>query len=384
MRNTLLRSLRSTEPDRLDGPARRWLPAPRAKAHTPPKGFTALFNGKDLTGWHGMPHFDPYKLAAMPEDERKAQIEKWTDGRQEALDGRERRTGQRRQGRLPDHRQGLRRHRAADRLQDRRPRPTAASTCGPRRRCRSGTTPRKAASGTSAPTRAAAACGTTAPAPRARTRWSWPTSRSASGTSFRILMVGERVTVYLNDKLVVDHARLENFWNRKLPLPEAGPDPAPDARRRDPLAEPLHPRDSRRRGQRDPAQARRRRASRTSSTARTSPAGPARSTSTRSRTAPSSAGRSKGGTIYTKEEYADFVARVEYQAAARRQQRPGHPLSRQGRHGLRRHVRGAGARRHRPAVRQARPAAVQRLGLRHGRRRTAATCGRSASGTSRR
>ena len=31
---------------------------------------------------------------------------------------------------------------------------------------------------------------------------------------FRILMVGERVTVYLNDKLVVDHARLENFWNR--------------------------------------------------------------------------------------------------------------------------------------------------------------------------
>src|SRR6202035_153289 len=31
--------------------------------------------------------------------------------------------------------------------------------------------------------------------------------------SFRILMVGERVTVYLNDKLVVDHARLENFWN---------------------------------------------------------------------------------------------------------------------------------------------------------------------------
>ena len=29
---------------------------------TPPKGFTALFNGKDLTGWRGMPHHDPYKL----------------------------------------------------------------------------------------------------------------------------------------------------------------------------------------------------------------------------------------------------------------------------------------------------------------------------------
>ncbi|HLW65140.1 MAG TPA: DUF1080 domain-containing protein, partial [Gemmataceae bacterium] len=45
----------------------------------PPKGFTAIFNGKDLTGWHGMPHFDPYKLAAMPEADRKAQIEKWTE-----------------------------------------------------------------------------------------------------------------------------------------------------------------------------------------------------------------------------------------------------------------------------------------------------------------
>jgi hypothetical protein len=29
--------------------------------------------------------------------------------------------------------------------------------------------------------------------------------------------------VYLNDKLVVDHARLENYWNRKLPLLKKGP-----------------------------------------------------------------------------------------------------------------------------------------------------------------
>jgi outer membrane protein assembly factor BamB len=42
-----------------------------------PRGFTALFNGKDLDGWHGRPHFDPHKLAAMPEDERKKTIEGW-------------------------------------------------------------------------------------------------------------------------------------------------------------------------------------------------------------------------------------------------------------------------------------------------------------------
>jgi hypothetical protein len=40
---------------------------------------------------------------------------------------------------------------------------------------------------------------------------------------FRIIQVGERTTVYLNDTLAVDHARMENFWNRKLPLPAKGP-----------------------------------------------------------------------------------------------------------------------------------------------------------------
>src|SRR5581483_2893626 len=41
--------------------------------------------------------------------------------------------------------------------------------------------------------------------------------------TFRILQVGERTTVYLNDKLVVDFARMENYWDRKRPLPKAGP-----------------------------------------------------------------------------------------------------------------------------------------------------------------
>ncbi|HXI50814.1 MAG TPA: DUF1080 domain-containing protein, partial [Candidatus Saccharimonadales bacterium] len=40
---------------------------------------------------------------------------------------------------------------------------------------------------------------------------------------FRILMVGARVSVWLNDKLVVDHALLENYYDRKKPLPARGP-----------------------------------------------------------------------------------------------------------------------------------------------------------------
>jgi len=38
-----------------------------------------LFNGKNLSGWQGTLHQDQYNLAAMPEEERKAQIEKWTE-----------------------------------------------------------------------------------------------------------------------------------------------------------------------------------------------------------------------------------------------------------------------------------------------------------------
>ncbi|MDH3717622.1 MAG: DUF1080 domain-containing protein [Planctomycetota bacterium] len=39
--------------------------------NVPPQGFTALFNGKDFAGWHGMGHFDPHKLAAMSDEARQ-------------------------------------------------------------------------------------------------------------------------------------------------------------------------------------------------------------------------------------------------------------------------------------------------------------------------
>src|SRR5258705_1673133 len=41
----------------------------RTVAAEPPPGFTAIFNGKDLTGWWGLEHFDPRKLT----DEKRAE-----------------------------------------------------------------------------------------------------------------------------------------------------------------------------------------------------------------------------------------------------------------------------------------------------------------------
>jgi hypothetical protein len=41
--------------------------------------------------------------------------------------------------------------------------------------------------------------------------------------TFRIKIVGDKVTVYLNGKLVVDNVTMENYWDRKIPLLPTGP-----------------------------------------------------------------------------------------------------------------------------------------------------------------
>lgn len=40
--------------------------------------------------------------------------------------------------------------------------------------------------------------------------------------TFHIKMIGENVTVYLNGELVVDNVRMDNYWNREIPIFEEG------------------------------------------------------------------------------------------------------------------------------------------------------------------
>jgi hypothetical protein len=46
-------------------------------AAEPPAGFMPLFNGKDLAGWRGRPHFDPVKEAEGTDQERADRQAKW-------------------------------------------------------------------------------------------------------------------------------------------------------------------------------------------------------------------------------------------------------------------------------------------------------------------
>ena len=55
------------------------LVADDAKLNVPPKGYTALFNGKNLDGWRGL-NMSPYKLAEMSDEDRDAMWKKnWDD-----------------------------------------------------------------------------------------------------------------------------------------------------------------------------------------------------------------------------------------------------------------------------------------------------------------
>src|SRR4051794_774453 len=52
------------------------------QSSAPPKGFTALFNGKDLSGWRGrQPNYDPTAEAKLSKEEHEAKQNEWNTAR---------------------------------------------------------------------------------------------------------------------------------------------------------------------------------------------------------------------------------------------------------------------------------------------------------------
>jgi hypothetical protein len=276
----------------------------------PPKGFTALFNGKDLSGWHGMPHYDPYKLAALPEGERKALIEEWTQDAKKHWSVED--------GELVNDGDGA--YLTTDKdygdielLIEYKTVPKADSGIYLR------ATPQVQIWDYT----------------KEGGKWNlgadkgsgglWNNSEGAPGkdplvladkpfgqwNSFRILQVGERTTVYLNGKLVVDHARLENFWDRKVPLPRKGPiqlqTHGGEIRWRNVFIREIPPADANFLLRHHDAGGF---ADVFNGKDFTGWAGPTDQYEVKDGAIVCRP--HKGGTIYTKDEYADFVARVEY------------------------------------------------------------------------
>jgi hypothetical protein len=192
-----------------------------AQQPAPPAGFTALFNGKDLGGWRGGDTFDHRKWLAMPEAERTAKNAEWTADMKKHWSVEK--------GELVNDGNGKY--------------ATTEKDYGDFELLLEYKTVAKADSGIylrGVPQVQIWDYTETAKFPIGADKGSgglWNNSPGAPGkdpleladkpfgqwNKFRIVMVGARVSVWLNDKQVVDHALLENYYDRKTPVPVKGP-----------------------------------------------------------------------------------------------------------------------------------------------------------------
>ena len=194
-----------------------------------PSGFTPLFNGNDLAGWRGGETFDHRKLLALPADQREAKIAAWTASMMQVNTNTGKPHWSMENNELVNDGYGA-----------------YASTekdYGDFELLLEYKTVAKADSGIylrGCPQVQIWDYTEKEKFPLGGDKGSgglWNNSPGAPGkdplvltdkpfgewNTVRILMVGARVSVWLNDKLVVDHALLENYYDRKTPVPPKGP-----------------------------------------------------------------------------------------------------------------------------------------------------------------
>jgi len=199
-------------------------------AQQPPAGFSALFNGKDLAGWRGGDTFDHRKWLALPEAERTAKNAEWTADMKKHWSVQN--------GELVNDGNGKY--------------ATTEKDYGDFELLLEYKTVAKADSGIylrGVPQVQIWDSTEVAKFPIGAGKGSgglWNNNAGAPGkdplvladkpfgewNKFRIIMVGSRVSVWLNDKHVVDHAILENFYDKadqalkpgqRRPVPAKGP-----------------------------------------------------------------------------------------------------------------------------------------------------------------
>ncbi|MES2569343.1 MAG: DUF1080 domain-containing protein, partial [Verrucomicrobiota bacterium] len=187
----------------------------------PPAGFTALYNGKDLQGWRGGSTFDPRKLLSMPEAERAAQIEKWTatmrahwkaEGDELINDGH------------GDYATTEKDYGDFELLVEYKTVPKADSGIYlrgvPQVQIWDSTESSKFSLGAD---KGSGGLWNNSPGAPGKDPLVKADKPFGEWNKFRIVMVGSRVSIWLNDKQVVDHAILENYYDRKSLIPARGP-----------------------------------------------------------------------------------------------------------------------------------------------------------------
>ncbi len=192
----------------------------------PPANFVALFNGKDLSGWQGGSTFDPEKLASMPDVDRTAQIAKWTATMKDhwRVEG----------GELINDGKGDYATTVNDygnfelRIEYKT---VAGADSGiylrgcPQVQIWDINQPSLASNPHRNPNKGSGGLFNNRPLTPGRDPLVVADKPFGEWNQFRIMMVDTQVSVWLNDKLVVDHAVMENYFDseRKRPAPKKGP-----------------------------------------------------------------------------------------------------------------------------------------------------------------
>ncbi|HVU25583.1 MAG TPA: DUF1080 domain-containing protein [Opitutus sp.] len=188
---------------------------------TAPPGFTALYNGRDLAGWRGGETFDHRAWLALPADERAAKDAAWTadmrqhwraEGDELVNDG----AGQ--------YATTVKDYANFELLVDYRTVPRADSGiylrgC-PQVQIWDYTEQDKFALGAD---KGSGGLWNNSPGAPGKDPLVKADKPFGEWNHFRIIMVGARVTVWLNDRLVVDDAPMENYHDRGTPVPPRGP-----------------------------------------------------------------------------------------------------------------------------------------------------------------
>jgi len=198
------------------------------RAAEPPAGFTALFNGKDLTGWRGGDTYDHRKLLELPEAERAALVAKW-NAKLKTEDGKPHWTvvG----GELVNDGKGAyltteKDYGNFELLAEWKIKPATDSGIYlrgvPQVQIWDPAMPDPNNNGAAKGSGGLWNNAKTSPGRDPLVKADQP---AGQWNRFRIVMIGSRVSVWLNGKLVVDHALLENYYDAKLPAEQRRPIP---------------------------------------------------------------------------------------------------------------------------------------------------------------
>lgn len=192
-----------------------------ATAQSPPPGFEPIFDGASLEGWHGRVHFSPIELAEMSADQRQAKLDQWMQ------DARAHWTVE--SGELVNDGHGA--YLVTDRdyadyelMLEYRTVPRADSgiylKATPQVQIWDYTDTEKFRLGADL---GSGGLWNNSPGADGKDPLVLADQRFGRWNQVHIRQIGARTTVYLNGLLVVDNAIMENFWDRGEPLFRSGP-----------------------------------------------------------------------------------------------------------------------------------------------------------------